>query len=176
MKEKFVDMLAVGGKANSLGRVNDVIEIVLHDKKRIQELYECMFDDDAWVRMRAADALEKVCRVHPEWLLPYIDKFSQDLADSTQPSIQWHLAQIYEQVELTDAQKQTAITWLKKILSSKDADWIVAANAMDTLGKFTQDGSFSKSEMALLLKIQQNHKSNAVVKRAAKWLATLDIA
>lgn len=173
MTEKFTEMLAVGGKSNSLGKVNEVIELVLHDKSRLNELYDCLFDTDAWIRMRAADALEKICRQYPEWLLPYIDKFSAELATSSQASIQWHLAQIYSKVDLTSKQKRFAINWLKHLLSTKDVDWIVAANAMDTLAQFTRDGSFPVAEFIPLLKVQQSHKSNAVIKRAGKLLAEL---
>lgn len=175
MTEKFAEMLAVGGHANSLGRVNEVIELVLQNKSRLNELYCCLFDEDAWVRMRAADALEKICRQRPDWLLPYIDKFSAELAESTQPSIQWHLAQIYRQVGLTTQQKRFAISWLKRLLATKDIDWIVAANAMNTLAQFTRDGSFAVAEMVPLLKIQQGHKSNAVIKRANKLLEELSV-
>lgn len=173
MTERFPEMLQVGGHANSLGRVNEVIDAVLQDSARLDELYVCMFHEDAWVRMRAADALEKICREHPDWLLPYIDKFADELHASTQPSIQWHLAQIYEQVELTDKQRRRVQEWLRLLLSTKDVDWIVAANAMDTLMKFTKDGSFPQSEMITLLNVQQHHKSNAVIKRANKFLAEL---
>jgi hypothetical protein len=38
MKEKFADML-VEGKRNSLGRVSEVVAIVLHDKSRLAQLY-----------------------------------------------------------------------------------------------------------------------------------------
>jgi TPR repeat protein len=174
MVEKFNEMLAQGGHANSLGRVNDVIEVVLHDRARLDELYSCLFDEDAWIRMRAADALEKICRQHPDWLVPYIDAFSSDLAASTQPSIQWHLAQIYREVDLTAKQKHLAITWLKHLLATKDVDWIVAANAMDTLAQFTKDGSSPVADLIPLLKIQQSHRSSAVIKRAGKLLAEFD--
>jgi hypothetical protein len=170
MNQDFADMLAVGGKSNSLGRVNEVIEIVLSDQSRLNELYDCLFSDDAWLRMRAADALEKVCRQHPEWLLPYIDRFADELATSTQASILWHLAQIYGQVYLTSEQRAFAINWLKNLVSTKEVDWIVAASAMDTLAHFVKEGSFPKAEMILLLTIQQQHKSNAIMKRATKLL------
>lgn len=172
MNETFSDMLLVGGKSNSLGRVNEIIAIVLGDKSRMDELYAGMFHPDAWGRMRAADAFEKICRVHPDWILPYINRFTDELTQSTQPSIQWHLAQIYAQVELTPEQKRFAVDWLARLLSNKDADWIVAANAMDTLVGFTHDGSFSRTDFVALLKIQQHHKSKAVVKRANKYLDT----
>lgn len=165
-------MLAAGGKTNSLGRVNEVIEIVLQDKSRLSELYECVLDEDAWIRMRAADGLEKICRVHPDWLIPYVDKFAE-LTTSTQPSIQWHLAQMYGEIDLTNGQKRFAISWLKQLVSSKEVDWIVAANSMDTLVKFTKAGSIPKSEMISLLEIQRHHKSKAVVRRADKLINEL---
>lgn len=166
-------MLIVGGHTNSLGRVDEVIAIVLHDKTRLEELYNTMFDPDAWVRMRAADALEKICREHPDWLVPYIDRFASDLASSTQPSIQWHIAQIYKEVSLTSEQRSFAINWLKKLLATTQVDWIVAANAMETLAYFTQQGAFPADELVALLKVQQHHKSNAVIKRADKLLAKM---
>ena len=170
MNETFSQMLTVGGHANSLGNVPTVIDIVLYDQKRLPELYDCLFNEDAWVRMRAADALEKICRMHPDWLAPYIDKLAADFGDNAQASIQWHMAQIYQQVALTKKQKDVAMQWLQTILSSKDIDWIVAANALVTLVQFTKDGSFPKDHMIQLLELQKHHKSSAVVKRATKLL------
>lgn len=166
-------MLAVGGKKNSLGRVVDVIELTRQDPARLEELYQCLFSEDAWVRMRAADALEKICRDHPDWLAPYIDRLAADFGASTQPSIQWHMAQIYREVALTDAQRRAAITWLAELLSNKDADWIAAANAMDTLMQWTRGGQHPSAKTIELLNIQKHHKSNAVIKRATKYLAEL---
>jgi hypothetical protein len=83
MAENFADMLIVGDKSNSLGRVSEVIEHVLNDPERLEELYSCLFNEDARVRMRAADALEKICRQHSDWLEAFIDRFPNDLATST---------------------------------------------------------------------------------------------
>ena len=88
MVETFADILADGGKSNSLGRTNEVIHIVLSSKSRLGDLYDCVFNDDAWVRMRAIDAIEKICRQHPEWLFTYIDRFQLELGPCSQPSIQ----------------------------------------------------------------------------------------
>lgn len=170
MKESFKEILTEGGESNSLGRANEVIEIVLNDSSRLDELYDCLFNEDAWVRMRAVDSVEKVCRVHPEWIAPYVDRFQDKLSSSNQPSIQWHLAEMYGEIELTSEQKTFAISWLKKLLSSTEVDWIVAANSIKTLAQFAQDGSFPNSELVPLLKIQQKHKSSAVIKRANKLL------
>ena len=175
MAEKFASMLVVGGKSNSLGRTDEVIEAVLNDKRRLEELYECTFDEDAWVRMRAIDAIEKIGGEKQDWLIPYIDKFQSELAPSDQPSILWHLAQIYRQISLTPSQKINAITWLKKVLSSPEIDWIVAANCMKTLVQFTNEGSIATHEAMSLIKVQQGHKSKTVVRTADKLLAELTV-
>ena len=99
--ESFAEILAADGHKNSLGRSGEVVEAVLGDESRLEELYTYLFEDDAWVRMRAADAIEKVFRKQPEWSRSYIDRLLIELSDSTQPSIQWHLAQIYGEVELS---------------------------------------------------------------------------
>lgn len=170
MNTNFASMLAVDGKKNSLGLVNDVIGIILKDQSGLEELYETVFHEDAWVRMRAIDAFEKICREHPEWIAPYVDRIQRDLAVSSQASIQWHIAQIYEQVDLNERQKTEAIEWLKAKLSTTEVDWIVAANCMKALAYFTRKGDFKKHELAVLLKVQAGHKSNAIVKRSQKLL------
>lgn len=166
----FEEMLSVGGKSNSLGRVNDVIQEVFSDKTLVEELYACMFSENAWVRMRAADAFEKVCREYPERIEPYIDRIQKELSGSRQPSIQWHIAQIYQEVSLTDEQKKGALKWLTDLLSTKEIDWIVAANAMTALVYFTKRGNFTKKKLIRLLEIQLSHKSNAVRKKANKFI------
>jgi len=150
-----------------------VVDLVLRDKHRLEELYKCLFNEDAWIRMRAIDSVEKIARVHPDWIEPYIDRIAKDLASSDQPSIQWHIAEIYREVTLTVSQKKVAIGWLKERLASHQVDWIVATNSMKTLAQFVRDGSVSKSELRRLLEIQCRHKSNAVVKRATKLLVEL---
>ena len=173
MSEPFADVLTVGGRSNSLGRVDEVVAIVLADRSRLEELYACLFDEDAWVRMRAADALEKVCREAPDSLLPYIDRFAAELTGSTQPSIRWHLAQIYRQVPLTAGQKAFAIGWLEGLLAEPGLDWIVAANAMETLAAFVRDGSVPVQQVAPLFEGQRRHRSRAVVRRADRLLSEL---
>ena len=173
MNERFATILAEDGKKNSLGRVNDVIEAVLADPSRLEELYATMFDEDAWVRMRAADGFEKICRVHPEWIQKYIDRIQTELDQSKQASIQWHIAEIYSQITLDDAQKKHAINWLRNLLETTDVDWIVTGDAMKTLAYFVDHNEFDTREFTRLLQIQLEHKSKAIRKKAEKLLQPL---
>lgn len=168
-------MLKDGGKTNSLGRAGEVIAAVLDDKGKLEELFECLSDEDAWVRMRAADSLEKICRLHPDWLTPYIARLNEEVAGSAQPSLQWHLAQMYGEMALSDKQTDFAVDWIKRLLSSEKTDWIVAANAMDTLALFVDKGNISAAEAVFYFNIQLKHKSKAVVKRANKHIDKLTL-
>ena len=174
MIEKFADILLVGGHANSLGRTDEVIDVVRNNKARMDELFDCLFHADAWVRMRAADALEKISREYPKWLEPYINTLQSSLSKSAQASIQWHLAQIYRNVSLTKQQKHQAIQWLQNLLSTTEVDWIVAANAMETLVQFTLDGFVPQKQTTAIINVQLGHSSTSVVKKANKLLAKLN--
>ena len=174
MTENFAPMLAEGGKKNTLGRAEEVVQIVLADQSRLDELYECLFEDDAWLRMRAIDALEKVCRAHPEWLEPYVERLLGEVAVIDQASVHWHLAEVFRAIELTPDQRKQAITLMKRNIGNSSADWIVASNTMETLARFVADGIIPAQELIPLLEIQQTHHSKAVVKRATKLLAQLN--
>jgi len=169
MELVFSDMLHEGGHKNTLGRANEVLRIVLEDRSRLGELYESILDDDAWVRMRAIDVFEKVCREHPDWIEPYIDRLQSDLSSSTQPSIQWHLAQIYMQVRMNGIQKPCAVTWLKQLLSSSDIDWIAAVNGMKALAYFVQHGDADEADLRRAARVLSQHKSNTVQRYAKKY-------
>lgn len=166
-------MLAEGGKRNTLGRAEEVVQIVLADSSRLDELYQCLFEDDAWLRMRAIDALEKVCRVHPEWLKPYVDRLLDEVAAIDQASIQWHLAELFREIDLSPRQRQQAITIMKRNIARSSADWIVASNTMETLAGFVADGILLAAELMPLLEIQQTHHSKAVVTRATRIVTQL---
>ena len=173
MSESFADMLTVGGKKNSLGRAEEIVQIVLADQSRLEELYRCLFEDNAWVRMRAVDALEKVCRVHTEWLKPYVEKLLTDVAAIDQPSIQWHLAQMFREIDLSRDERRRAIDLMKHTISSVNVDWIVSSNTMETLAAYTTEEVLPAAEVVPLLEVQQTHHSNAVVKRATRLLEQL---
>lgn len=171
--ETFAEVLAVGGEANSLGRASEVVDAVLSDRARLDELYACVFADDAWLVMRAIDSFEKVCSVHPEWIEPYIDAILNDLTPSTQPSVQWHLAQIFAKVQLTSEQEARAIEWLTSLLTTTQVDWIVSVNSMKALLKFYNDERVGGDTLLPLFTLQQEHASKTVRKKAAEFTARL---
>ena len=92
MSSQPISALLKGGDRRSLGRSNFVVKLVLRAPKRFGELIECLWSDDPIVRMRAADAAEKVSAVQPEHLKPYKTELLGLLTEAEQIEQRWHLA------------------------------------------------------------------------------------
>ena len=60
-----------GGDRRSIGRANQVAAAVLQSPETFPELIKGLWSEDSLVRMRAADAVEKISRQKPELLHPY---------------------------------------------------------------------------------------------------------
>src|ERR1043166_8579645 len=63
--------LLAGGDRRSIGRANQVVVAVLHSPETFPQLIRELWSTDSLVRMRAADAVEKISRQKPELLRPY---------------------------------------------------------------------------------------------------------
>ncbi|HEX6415939.1 MAG TPA: hypothetical protein VFZ62_00240 [Candidatus Saccharimonadales bacterium] len=174
--EPFKEILAAGGHANSLGRSGEVLEAVRTDNTKMDELFECISHEDAWVRMRAIDTFEKLVNEKPELAGPYLDAIFTKLTKSDQPSIQWHLAQIFNEVTLNDDQQKQAVLWLKQRIKTTDVDWIVSANTMKTLLSFCKKGIVSDDELRPLFETQTAHDSKSIRKKATGFLQELKSA
>ena len=104
---------------------------------RVDELFACVFDEDAYIRMRAADALEKIGRAQPPIVAPLTDRILTDMALVDQPSVQWHVAQLVSTLPLNNRQRQRGITLVQQYLDTSD-DWIVLTQSMHTIASFAE--------------------------------------
>ncbi len=171
--KSFEDMLT-GGHPNSLGRTVEVVEIVLADRARLGELYACYQSDDAVVRLRTSNALKRISREQPEWLVPLIDGFLTEIAELDQASAQWTLADLFQTLAplMTSMQRQQAEAVLKRNLANHN-DWIVLNQTMKTLGEWaTQDVALKAWLIPHLERLQQDGRKS-VAKTAAKTLKNL---
>jgi hypothetical protein len=161
-----------GGSPRTLGAVPDVIERVLEDHDRLPELFDCLFDEDAIVRMRASDALEKVCRSKPTLLAPFVHRLLGEVAAIDQPSVQWHLAQMLGHLDLSGHDRTSAVKVLKRMLQHAD-DWIVITSAMTSLAKFAETDSRLRAWLTPKLAEYERSPRGAVATRARKVLTEL---
>jgi len=150
--DSYGDLLArfSGGDRRSTGEADAVAEDVEHGTVSAAHLVAAMASSaDAVVRMRAADALEKATRAHPELLAPVREELLGLLETATQQELRWHLAQMTPRLSLTKAQKERAVASLKGYLD--DPSSIVKTEALDALVALaTADGRLAREVLPLL--------------------------
>jgi hypothetical protein len=119
-REKLAGMLR-GGDRRSIGRSEEVAELVLKEPKRFGELIECLWNEDPLVRMRAADAAEKLTVSCPELLKPYKRELLGLLAEAEQIELRWHLAMMVPRLVLSRAQSERAAVSLRRYLEDRSS-------------------------------------------------------
>ena len=129
-----------GGHPNSLGRTLEVVEVVLADRSRLRELYQCYFSSDEVVRLRVSNAMKRVTIEHPDWTMDFVEGLQSDVAAIDQASTQWTLALLFDLMadRLSSEQRLRAIGVMKSNLSHH-TDWIVLNNTMKVLGRWAKD-------------------------------------
>jgi hypothetical protein len=174
METKSFEEMMTGGHPNSLGRTVEVVALVLSDRGRLVELYACYQSDDAVVRLRTSNALKRISREQPEWLVPLIDGFLTEIAALDQASAQWTLADLFHTLAplMTPAQRQQAEAVLKRNLA-QHTDWIVLNQTMKTLGVWAKQDAALKTWLLPHLERLSGDGRKSVAKTAVKILAAL---
>ncbi len=173
MREAFAEMLN-GGHPNSLGRTGEAVQAVLADQARLDELFACLDDPSEVVRMRAGDALEKVCREQPGWFERYVERLLGDVGQMRQPSVMWHVAQMLDHLhgDLSVARRRRATELLKRNLISS-TDWIVLNVTVDVLADWARCDPALAAWLTAPLERLRRDPRRSVAKRASKRLAEL---
>lgn len=171
--ESFAEILK-GGHPNSLGRTEEVVDAVLAERARLEELFATMADPDEVVRLRVGDALEKVCREQPSWYVGHVERLLGDVGQIDQPSVQWHVAQMLQHLrsDLSEDQARRGIELLQLNLTSS-TDWIVLNVTMDVLTEWAHHDPPLTGWLKPELERLRQDERKSVAKRATKHLAEL---
>ncbi len=167
MTDESFEAMLTGGHPNSLGRTVEVVDLVLADRSKLEELYGCYGSDNEVVRLRTSNALKRISREQPQWLVPYIDRLIQQVSAIDQASAQWTLADLFETLaaEMTPEQRQQAGDILKHNLQTHE-DWIVLKNTMQTLACWAADDPELKAWLVPQLKRLSGDERKSVAGRA----------
>lgn len=138
-----------GGDRRSIGRSNQVVALVRRTPTLFPALIDCMHHEDELVRMRAADAVEKLTVTNPEWLQHFRIQLIKLSAKAKQPELKWHLAQVLPRLELSKRDRMIVVAVLRRYL--KDKSRIVKTFAMQGLTDLTkQDPQLTNSILPLI--------------------------
>jgi hypothetical protein len=162
-----------GGDRRSIGRSDEVVAEVLSTPRLFATLFGGLCAADPLVRMRAADALEKVTRRYPTWLAPYKNELLRQLASPEKCEVRWHLVQMAPRLPLTDRERSETQALLKCYLS--DDSSIVKTSAMQALADLAGDDVQLRAEIIALLKKLVEVGTPAMKSRGRKLLGDFGV-
>ena len=134
-------------------------------------LVEFLEDEDKCVRMRAADAIEKISRDCAALFRSHKASLLGSLAKATQQEVRWHLAVIVPRLQLTPFECRRAANILETYLEDRSS--IVKTYAMQGLADLTQQHSSLRPRVMNLLRCLAETGTPAMRARGRKLLAKL---
>src|SRR5262245_36216872 len=87
-----------GGDRRSIGRVAEVVGRIAEEPWLVSDLVEMLQHPEIVVRIRAADALEKLQRLIPSQVAPFQTELLNIAQEVSEPEIRWHLAQMLPRI------------------------------------------------------------------------------
>ncbi len=160
-----------GGDLRSIGESNRLVEEVLKRPARFPTVIAAMMGENRLVRMRAADAAEKITVQRPELLRPFKAEILDLAAHSAEKEMRWHMAQMLPRLELTPAERKRALEILFGYL--KDGSSIVRTFSMQALADFAmQDRRLLPAVLPLIERLTETGTA-AMKSRGRKLLKGL---
>jgi hypothetical protein len=160
-----------GGDFRSIGESEQVAANVLSDPSLFPELFTGLTHPDALIRMRAADAVEKVTATRSDLLQPFKSQFLKQVAAIPQQEVRWHVAQMIPRLALTANERRKAVTILQSYLSDKSS--IVKTFSMQALADLAKQDQALKPEILSLLEELIQTGTPAMQIRGRKLLQSL---
>jgi hypothetical protein len=160
-----------GTDRRSIGKSNEVATEVLADPSLFGVVFDGMLDADPVLRMRCADAIEKISAEHPEYLRPYKKRLLEQVAKIDQQEVSWHVAQLFSRLKWSPKERRVIVDILKHYLA--DDSKIVKTFAMQALADIAAQDAGLRPAIIKQLKSLARTGSPAMKARGKKLLAKL---
>jgi hypothetical protein len=161
-----------GGDRRMVRGVDEVVEQVRAQPALFGQLIAGMQSDDPLIRMRSADAAEKLTVDHPEWLQPHKRILLNDISKCEQQEVRWHVAQMLPRLSLTKKGRDQAMQLMRSYL--QDRTRIVQVSALQAMSDLCRQDVALKPQVVDIIHTQLAQGSPAVQARCRRLLKQLD--
>jgi hypothetical protein len=172
MKKNSVLAMLEGGDRRSIGRADEVAALVLRSPRLFGALVKGLWSEKAVVRMRAADAAEKVTRTRPEWLATYKKELLGLLREAEEQEVRWHLTMMVPRLELDAKDRGAAMEALREYLEDKSS--IVKTCALEGLAELAGKDVELRAGVVEILREATRSGTAAMRARGRKLLLGLE--
>ncbi len=160
------DLRSIGNNKLLIGKIKTQAEF--------KALFECLNVQDRIVVMRAADAIEKITKFHPELLDGYKEKLFDLCKTASHKELKWHLAQLLPRLTLPKDDRERAFGILAGWLSDKTNSKIVRVNALQGLYDLSVSNDKIRSYLEILVVSLQKENIASLDARIKKLKLRVD--
>ncbi len=157
-----------GGNRGSIGRSNEVAAEVLAHPALFPKLFAGFSNDDPVIRMRTADAIEKITTQRPSLLQPDKRKLLAIAGSSGQKEIRWHAALMLPRLALSAKERTVVLDILFDYLRDKSS--IVKTFAMQAIWDLAAADPKLKAQIVPLIEELTSVGTTAMRARGRKLL------
>jgi hypothetical protein len=137
MPRKKILALLQGEDRRTIGRADNVAAFVADHPELFPKLIVGLWSADPLVRMRAADATEKVTRKNHALLKSYKKELLGLMTEAKEQELRWHLAVMVPRLPLNEKERTLAISLLASYLEDRSS--IVKTCALQGLTDLAQE-------------------------------------
>jgi hypothetical protein len=172
MPRKNILLLLKNGDRRTIGRSDRVAAMVAKDPSLFPTLIAGLWSENLVVRMRAADASEKVTRENPSLLQPFKKELLGLMAETSQQELRWHLAAMVSRLSLNVQERQVATSLLNGYLQDRSS--IVKTSALQGLADLARDDPGMRPTVTEMLREAARTGTPAMKARSRKLLLQLE--
>jgi hypothetical protein len=161
-----------GTDRRSTAGVAEVVAAVLVDPRLFGVVFDGMLAGDPVMRMRCADAVEKITARHHGLLAAHKRKLLYEVAAIDQQGVRWHAAQLFSRLRLNRSERRKVKDILWGYLA--DESRIVRTFAMQALADLAAQDAELRGPILRKLQYLTRTGSPAMRSRGRKLLANLN--
>lgn len=165
-------LLLERGDRRTIGRSDQAVAIVSKEPRLFPKLIAGLWSEDPLVRMRAADATEKVTRRNRVLLRPYKKQLLGLMIEAQQQELRWHLAVMVPRLLLKAQERQFAAWLLNRYLEDRSS--IVKTFALQGLSDLAGDDPGIRPRVMEILREASRNGTPAMKARSRKLLFQLE--
>jgi hypothetical protein len=172
MPAKNILALLEGGDRRTIGRADKVAAMVAKNPRLFPKLISGLWSEDILVRMRSADATEKVTRKNRKLLQHYKKELLGLMAETSEQEMRWHLAVMIPRLTLNSSERELAASLLNGYLEDRSS--IVRTFALQGLADLAQDDASLRVRVIEMLREASRNGTPAMRARSRKLLVHLE--
>jgi len=139
-----------GGDLRSIARANEVVNDV-KNQEDFDVLFKELYHTDRKIRMRTADAIEKITVSNPEYLTSHKKELIHLCTQVQHIELKWHLALIISRFPLKPTELKKVWRLLSGWAKDKEASKIVRVNSLQSLYTLCEQNNNLKSELKWMI-------------------------